>query len=235
MPIKVMLVALDLDVRGVVSEALERARLDAAKADAELAVVPLSMLRGLSAASGRAGELERALQDQRDELEVLSRKLGGFIDHLLDVARAEQGARGAASSAVGLDVLVSDLVRELSPAAVEHEVSLCTEVPARIFVDVHENAFRGVLENLVRNAFRSTPPGGTISLVAEERNGEVLVAVRNTGELPASGPQHRLFEKLSRLVLYFCRRSVEANGGRIARVARPGWAASVEVTLPLET
>ena len=103
-----------------------------------------------------------------------------------------------------------------------------------------------LLDHLVSNALKFTPPGGEVD-VALERDGEdgVVLSVRDTGIGIAEDEQERLFERFFRtseatalavagagLGLTVCKAIVEAHGGRIVVTSRPGAGTTVRVHLP---
>jgi two-component system sensor histidine kinase KdpD len=100
-----------------------------------------------------------------------------------------------------------------------------------------------VLENIVENAFRYTPPDGHIALSAHAA-GRVEIAVSNDGPTIPVGDRVRIFNKFARgesepprsgsagLGLYFCKRVVEAHGGAIIVVESDRWPTSFKISLP---
>jgi signal transduction histidine kinase len=91
-------------------------------------------------------------------------------------------------------------------------------------VEADADLLRRVLQNLVGNALKFTPSGGTVTVSLEQRDGRVLVSVRDTGSGVPAELRPRLFQKFSAgtatgrgsgLGLAFCRLAVEAHGGKI--------------------
>jgi signal transduction histidine kinase len=85
--------------------------------------------------------------------------------------------------------------------------------------------------NLLDNALKFTPPGGRVSVEAEPGDGEVRLAVVDTGPGVPLEDRARIFERFTQgqtggtgsgLGLAFCRMAVEAHGGRIWVEERPG-------------
>jgi signal transduction histidine kinase len=102
-----------------------------------------------------------------------------------------------------------------------------------------------VLFNLVDNAVRFTPDGGSVTISARRRNGSVEVAVADTGA--GIAPEHlpRLFERFYRadaartrgeggtgIGLAIARSVVEAHGGRISAESEPGRGSVFTFDLP---
>jgi signal transduction histidine kinase len=107
------------------------------------------------------------------------------------------------------------------------------------------NLLGRVLDNLLGNAIKFTPPGGVVRVSAERTQGENLrIRVRDTGRGVPAELRPRLFQKFaagtqkergSGLGLAFCRLVVEAHGGRIWLESEPGAGAVFVFTLPHRT
>lgn len=120
------------------------------------------------------------------------------------------------------------------------DVVLPTEL---LLVHVDAPLITQVIVNLLENAVKHTPPGTRISASAELEGEAVRVTVEDTGPgLPPGDPQ-RLFAKFQRgrvesnaggagLGLAICRAIINAHGGRISAMQRPGRGARFVFTLP---
>jgi two-component system phosphate regulon sensor histidine kinase PhoR len=119
------------------------------------------------------------------------------------------------ATTLGLIVYVSDQVRR-----------------ARLADLADAERVRQVVTNLVHNAIKFTPPGGSVALSAEQAGREVVIAVRDSGVGVPAQDLSRIFERFykadrarsgggSGLGLAIARHIVQAHGGRI-------WAESVE-------
>jgi NtrC-family two-component system sensor histidine kinase KinB len=98
-----------------------------------------------------------------------------------------------------------------------------------------------VLENLLSNALRHTPRGGSVSVSAALAEDALRVAVRDDGPGIPEADSERVFEKFvtrgagsrrSGLGLAFCRLAVEAHGGRIHVEHPEGGGAAFVFTIP---
>jgi len=118
----------------------------------------------------------------RELLQRQIRHLLRLVDDLLDVERLAHGKIALQRTIVPLSDIVEEAVeicRPLIDPRVHHfTVSLPSE-PVLLQVDADRIA--QVIANLVHNAFKYTPPGGQIELVAEVQNREVAIRVRDTG------------------------------------------------------
>jgi signal transduction histidine kinase len=101
---------------------------------------------------------------------------------------------------------------------------------------------RQVLGNLIDNAVKFSPDGGTVEVAATASNGHVQVAVTDHGEGIPTEHQEKIFEQFGRvdgtnkpgsgLGLYIARAIAEAHGGTLEVSSAPGHGATFTLTLP---
>jgi signal transduction histidine kinase len=167
-----------------------------------------------------------------------------LIEELLEVASIQNEQLSLTRTEVTLASLFDESVEMLAPVATKKGVGLVQlpDVPAlRLRCDAPKLV--RVLANLIGNAIKFTPEGGTVSLCALQQEQLLLVRVSDTGIGIAQSELPKLFERYWKgeqtgrggmgLGLYIARGIVEAHGGRI-------WVESSErgstfsFTLPLE-
>ncbi len=156
-----------------------------------------------------------------DETRVLER----LIDDLRTVALSEAGTLPLHPEPTDLEVLLGEVARSFGPAAEAADVRLTADAPGDLpIVEVDPVRIREVLTNLVGNALRHTPAGGSIDLRAAGTEGAVVLTVADTG--PGIDPAllPHVFDRFARgetsggsgLGLAIARGLVEAHGGRIS-------------------
>lgn len=159
--------------------ALERERRFVDEASHELRT-PLTILRAEidSALSRRGGpdSMEGALVSARDETEHLIR----IAEGLLVLARAHDGRIPILTEDVGLQTLVDGSVAAHSALAASNDVRLDAHV-AGAGVRLDPTRARQALDNLVDNAIRHSPPGGTVRISAAAEDGRTTFAVEDDG------------------------------------------------------
>jgi signal transduction histidine kinase len=180
------------------------------------------------------------LIDARDNTE----RLVGMIENLLDLARLESGVRQ-------LEVMPeppADLLRAAAdtvrPRAEDRSIQLIVQTPPDLpAVNVDAKQIAHALQNLLDNGLRYTKPGGTIKLTASTVDGQVALAVADTGQgIPPEYLPH-VFERFFRvpgdshesgtgLGLAIVREIVAAHGGSVKCESTVGVGTRVTMYLP---
>lgn len=169
--------------------------------------------------------------------------MGRMIDALLDMERFTHGKVTLTLSKTDLCEFLQDVAKLFSPLASHSDCSLFMELgPAPLWVSVDPDRLLQAVSNLVGNAIKFTPPGGTITLTAERDDARVTVSVTDTGPGIAEVDVPKLFKKFSQLRkpegglglgLYIAKSIVEAHGGSIWVDSIVGHGSSFRFTLPL--
>jgi len=171
-------------------------------------------------------------------------KLQRMIEELLDYQRMLHAAAALQLGPVPLDALIRETARShlIAARAKGQRLELALDAAT---VQCDRAKLRTVVDNLIGNAVKFTPAGGTISVSARERNGEAVIDVIDSG--PGIPPEEResVFDlffrgrakssggvKGSGLGLAIARELVEAHGGRIAVVSEGRGGAHFRVVLP---
>jgi PAS domain S-box-containing protein len=168
-----------------------------------------------------------------------------LIEDLLDVARVEAGRLALERQPHDLVRVISEATVMLEPLIAEKSLTLREDLPEHLpRANVDARRVVQVLENLVSNAVKHTPPGGEIEIHAESMNGEVRIVVRDTGSgIPAEHLPH-LFDRFwqardarrggAGLGLAIAKGIVEAHGGRIWVESSLGAGSTFGFSLPIE-
>lgn len=183
----------------------------------------------------------RVMRDQTDRLA----RLATDID---EVSRAEEGRIALEHTAQSAGDLVWAASQTVRSAYVDKGVNLLTDssAAAGMLVDVDRQRMAQVLTNLLTNALRHTPPGGTVTLSAAAARDEVTFTVADNGEGIAPEQLPHLFERFYRgdnarardtrgagIGLTIAKAIVDAHAGAVtADSAGPGQGATFVITLP---
>jgi signal transduction histidine kinase len=175
------------------------------------------------------------------------RQLLHLINEILELAKAEVGGLEVTFEKVRLDEVVSDARRTMEGLAKGAGISLSMRVPRTLPpVQADPMRLREIILNLVDNAVKYTPKGGRVSVSAIARNRHVEISVADTGVGIPSEANERIFEPFYRvkgirtqqrqpatgLGLALTKKLVEAHGGEISFVSKPGSGSTFTFTLP---
>lgn len=223
-------------------QAFERERRFTADASHELRT-PLAVLRG---------ELELALRKERtgeQYREVLTAsleeiiRLSKLVDDLLTLARSERGELALDRQPLRLDELAAQLCHYIEPLAEAKGLTLeyCAD---EITIVGDEMRLRQLLLNLLDNAIKYTPAGGTVSLRLKRDEHVVSIEVADTGTGIPREEQALIFERFYRqqqsrtavgfgLGLAICKWITEAHGGSLTVNSEPGRGSQFLAAFPI--
>jgi signal transduction histidine kinase len=174
-----------------------------------------------------------------------TQRMQRIVDDLLDLSRIESGGWVPNPTHIAAATTAADAIAPCRASAERKVVTLHVEVPPGTNIYADPTALRQVLANLVENAVRYTPPGGTITLFAYPEDGGVWIGVRDTGIGIAAAHLPRIFERFYRadparsreaggtgLGLSIVRHLVEAHRGRVHADSTPGRGTTVLAFFP---
>jgi PAS domain S-box-containing protein len=175
--------ATDVTAQRASEEALRRA--DRLK-DEFLALLSHELRNPLTPILTSARLLERQVDAEgRQDVDVIVRQvkhLVRLVDDLLDISRVARGAVTLSKTRLDLGTVVSRAVQETSPLFEKRSHRLEVSIPAT-GLEVEGDAVRltQVVDNLLTNAARYTPPGGVVTVTGAREDDSVVLRVRDTG------------------------------------------------------
>jgi two-component system sensor histidine kinase GlrK len=191
-----------------------------------------------------AGPLRPAQRQVVSIMRDNSVKLQRLIEELLDYQRALHAAASLEVKPVVLDALVAEAVKAHELAAQSKGLRLEIEAQSAS-LEADPEKLRSIVDNLISNAVKFTPPGGTITVRARVQSGEAMIDVIDSGPGVPAEERDSIFNlfvrgrgksdggrvKGSGLGLAIARELVEAHGGHID-VVPEGDGGHFRVTLP---
>jgi PAS domain S-box-containing protein len=187
------------------------------------------------------------IKDYLKSIDNSTDRLAKLVDNLLDTSRMEAGLLKLEKGSTSILKLVRQVAAEASIRANQHNIVLMLgkRLPR---VNIDAKRIRQVLDNLIDNAVKYSPPGTEVLISARQAGQEVVISVADQGSgIPAEeltnvfDRMYRIEQRLTSgvdgigLGLYICQRLVEAHGGRIWAESKIGEGSTIHFTLPLAT
>lgn len=164
-----------------------------------------------------------------------------LINNILDASRIEAGQMIYTFD----DFLLNDLFRELnetfSAQAIQQDIKMVFELPEDLWANADINKMRQVFHNLISNAFRYTPRGGIISIMAKDDGERIHIEVSDTGKGIPESDHHKIFQKFAQikgerrgtgLGLYIVKTILKGHGSDITFKSAPGIGTTFFFSLP---
>jgi signal transduction histidine kinase len=191
------------------------------------------------------GAINAKQEEYLDDILSSGNHLLSLINDVLDLSKVEAGQVELDVAAFSLRDALERGAVTLGVRAAKNGVGLSVEhAPDVDIVDGDERRIRQVVFNLLSNAVKFTPPGGHVTVASARVDGEVQVAVADTGPGIAAEDRERIFEEFQQtdvgvgqregtgLGLPVSKRLVELHGGRIWIESEPGQGSRFVFTLP---
>jgi signal transduction histidine kinase len=172
-------------------------------------------------------------------------RLAKLVDNLLDTSRMDAGLLKLDKSPVNIMQLINGVVTEASIRAEHYKITI-TPVKGLPDVNIDAKRIRQVLDNLIDNAVKYSPPGKEIVISAVQAGNEILISVTDHGPRIPASELTKIFERMYRieqrmysgsegigLGLYICQKLVQAHGGRIWAESTQRYGSIFKFTLPL--
>jgi signal transduction histidine kinase/CheY-like chemotaxis protein len=169
-----------------------------------------------------------------------------LINDVLDLSKIEAGRVEVSAVPIDVAVAVTQACKLLASAAARKSVRVVNNVPSgSLFAAADPDRLRQIVVNLVSNAVKFTPEGGSVTIEASAESGRVRVSVIDTGIGIAAADVSKLFVPFSQLDsgyarrfqgtglgLSICKRLIELMGGEIGLSSEVGKGTTLSFTLP---
>ena len=205
---------------------------------------PLTRLRNTAENAVQSAEnidaCREALSDCIEESEQIIR----MLNTLMDISEAETGVMRLNLQRVNILTLIADVVDLYRYVAEDCDISIHFDIPRDIVLDADPVRLKQVIANLLDNAVKYTPEGGSVSVKAEREAGYVKVIVKDTGMGIAGKELSRIWDRLYRgknalsrkglgLGLSLVRAVVHAHNGHVDVSGRESKGTAFTIYLPL--
>ena len=169
-----------------------------------------------------------------------------MVNNILEVHKMEDGSMEIEKEIVEFDDIIVNAIRQVEMTAKQKDIDIRTEVPEdfpTIFVD--QNKIVRLFANILSNAIKYTPDGGTITICTKIQRDTILTSISDTGQGIPAEYLDKIFDRFSQvnrkqqgkaasvgLGLYFCKLVAEAHGGRIWAESETGKGSTFYFTIP---
>jgi heavy metal sensor kinase len=193
----------------------------------------------------------RSPEDYRASLDILrgeAKRLKHIVEDLFTLARADAGQYPLTLADFYLDELVTECSRSVRTLAAAKQITVRCDASKEMPIRADEALLRRMIMNLLDNAIKYTPPGGSVAVVWGVQDSQYRVAVSDTGEGIPSELQPRIFERFFRadkvrsrsesdgggagLGLSISRWIVQAHGGQLELTRSDKGGSTFTVLLP---
>jgi signal transduction histidine kinase len=205
---------------------------------------PLTTIRGNLDLVNRYGMDPTCMESIQSEVDRMSR----MVEDLLTLARADYGSLQIDLSEIDLDAVVTDVYKKALVLVKDRDLTIKLAVMDSVRIEGNNDRLQQLLFNLVHNAIKFTPDGGTITLgLKREHTNTALLIVNDTGIGIESSDLDHIFERFYQadparfrpsgaegagLGLAIARWIAEAHHGSISVASTPGKGSTFTIRLP---
>src|SRR5204862_7515802 len=195
------------------------------------------------------GEVNEKQADYLKDIHESGKHLLSLINDILDLSKIEAGRMDLELSSFHLPTAIGNALTLVRERAQRHGIQLASDIDARLSeFQADERKVKQILVNLLTNAVKFTPDGGSIDVTARREPDAVVIAVRDTGIGIAPGDHQAVFEEFRQvgrdytkkqegtgLGLTLTKKFVELHGGRIWVESEPGKGSTFTFTIPVRS
>ena len=207
---------------------------------------PLARLRGMAEVALQPGAEPAATREALADCLEESERVLSMLNTLMDITEAEAGMMKLQREPADLCQLAREVVELYEYVAEEKKVAVRTELPAPCEAPVDRIRMRQVFANLLDNAIKYTPAGGSVTISVRDESGQAIARFRDTGIGIPVEEQDKIWSRLYRgdksrsqrglgLGLSLVKAVVEAHGGKATVISRVNQGSEFTVTLPKQS
>jgi len=210
---------------------------------------PLTSIQGFAQAIlDETADTPAARRQAAEVIHGESARMHRLVLELLDLARLEAGTAGLTIAPLNLISILQATIEKFTLQAHQASVRVSLEASEDMHMVLGDgDRLAQVFTNLVDNALKFSPPGGSVTLRAETRNGLLYGTVSDDGPGISSEDQAHIFDRFFKtdrsrgggethsagLGLAIAREIVQAHGGKISVRSQPGHGTTLIVQLPI--
>jgi signal transduction histidine kinase len=207
---------------------------------------PLTILEGIIDNIKVSEDPAKGLQDNLEQISSNITRLGYFAEDALTISSMEEGQTALRLEHMQIAPILQAIAEEFEPLAKQKKLQFNATIETQASVNISKPYFHSALWNLLNNALKFTPEGGTVELRATMSADNLVIAVEDSGIGIADSEVPKLFTKFHRATdmltyeyegtgigLYLCKLIVEQHGGTIKVDSVEGKGSTFTISLPV--
>lgn len=206
---------------------------------------PIAKIQGIAGRLIQTSPSEEYSQDLRS-IQNSSQDLHRYIQSILQVTRVESSDFKIKKDATDINQLIEKAQAQLHELAHDKHLEVILKLEPMFSIEVDSALIFEVIANLIENAIKYTPSGGSILVTSEEVDGFAIVQVSDTGNgIPKEeqdqvwekfyrGKEHNLSTQGSGLGLYLVKYFVELHEGKVLLKSELGKGTTIGFKLPVQ-
>jgi heavy metal sensor kinase len=160
---------------------------------------PVSLIRTEAELALRRSRTEKEYQESLRHILLEAERTTGLIEQLLTLARADSGRETLHVQSIDLAETLRQVVEGWKQVAAIRDVQFSATINPHTFVSGDEALLRRLADILLDNAFKYTLSPGSVSLTLEERSGDAVISVSDSGVGIAPDERSKIFERFYRV------------------------------------
>jgi len=186
------------------------------------------------------------VKDALEPIEMNVNRLRGFAEDILTISTIEAGQSALNLKPTLITPLIQNIAKEFSKQADQKHIIFQLNSTTNSTVNLSVPHFRSALWNLLDNAYKFTPEGGSIALIVHEDGNLLEISVRDTGTGISADEVPKLFTKFHRATdtlkydyegtgigLYISKIIIEQHGGKVMVQSAEGVGSTFTISLPI--